>query len=615
MLASPPLTCMLASAWPQTSSTPTMACNKATGCSLPLWHNGMCEVPADILSSGRPARVRKRTAAADDEPEAQTASARRRRAVATDGDARTNLALCFVGDGRRTKCKAKAVEAANVPTGRGASSSASHHEAAEQAEAAAAAETEAMEEEEEADAALRALGAEHGLQSPTSQVAAAREVLRSEFGEEQPGLLQKHQLGDAPQVVEGLLRVARALAWASPPSGAFDVREPANAAMVTNLQMLLQTSTSSAASRAPPEASFVAVAVELSRNARLPVRTACIRHGLWVIGRGETPGILHRSAADSARRRIGALRDEMASLRLLEMDLHTPIEPALVEELRSQVKVSISQAAIAIRRCGDDLTAATTQLREETGQLLGYDEEETRIVQLRSELKIKAPLNYVAASREVTRHAVSVWSSTAAEGSSFHVGASSAAAGSVPIAISFESLCERHDILKHNNSIEQITSIARQLALHEPPAYAVDFANNSADAYLVHNLQLLLMTPTSSGGLASRSKQAFNFIALAVELAREPSLNFQAACIRQGVKSGHHLLSQYTINHAWERIKPTADELVERQLLALNHTQPIGRDGVDAVRQRVKVAISEAAEALLEHEPSMTFHGPQSTFH
>ena len=84
-------------------------------------------------------------------------------------------------------------------------------------------------------------------------------------------------------------------------------------------------------------------------------------------------------------------------------------------------------------------------------------------------------------------------------------------------------------------------------------------------------------------------------------MGREPSLNFQAACIRHGVKAGHHLLSTSTLKHAWERIKPTARELLERRLLELNHSTPIDQARVAEVRERVKVSVSEAAELLLAH--------------
>ena len=568
-------------------------CGISIGCTLPQWHGGLCRVSVDVLSRGWPERVRKRAVEGE--------------GMATEGTAHVADTVTHVGS-RPSKRKAKAAadgveeekDEARVPTGSNVSSRAAQRSrgasgASESGQligavAASADDLAALDE-----VALQALAREHGAVASIEHVAVAREMLLREQSD-YASLCGRQGLSCA-SAAESVLVVARALAWALPPPYALDTRDGRHAAMITNLQMLLQTGTASLASRHAPDPSFVAVAVELHREPQLGIRAACIRHGIWRVGHGETPSILYRSALLTAARQIGALRDRIGSLRLFEMELHTLIEPRLVEHLRAQVKVSVSQAAIAIRRNGDDLAAACSMLREETGTIVGSDDEESAILRLRSELGIKSSLNFVAAAREVIRGRPS-----AASASSGLSGGAASISPTLPCSIvELEGLLERHDLLRHISSIETVTSIAKQLALHEPPPYAINFLTNPADATLVHNLQLLLMTPTPSGGLSSRSKQSLNFIALAVEVVREPSLNFQAACIRHGVKAGHHLLSTSTLKHAWERIEPTARELLERRLLELNHSTPIDQARVTEVRERVKVSVSEAAELLLAH--------------
>ena len=490
------------------------ACGISIGCTLPQWHGGLCRVSADLLSSGRAERVGKRAVEGEDMAPEGTV-----RAPTHVADAVTH------GGSRPSKRKAKAAadvddeekEETRAPTGSNGSSRAAQRSrgasgASESGRPTGAAAASADDLAALDEVALQALAGEHGVVASIEHVAVAREVLLREQSD-YASLCGRQGLSCA-SAAESVLGVARALAWALPPPYALDTRDGRHAAMITNLQMLLQTGTASLASRHAPDPSLVAVAVELHREPRLAIRAACIRHGIWSVGNGETPSILYRSALLTAARQIGALRDRIGSLRLFEMELQTPIEPRLVEHLRAQVKVSVSQAAIAIRRNGDDLAAACSMLREETGTIVGSDDEESAILRVRSELRIQSSLTFVAAAREVIRGRP-----PAASASSGSSGGAASISPALPcFIVELEGLLERHDLLKHASSIETITSIAKQLALHAPPPYAINFLTNPADATLVHNLQLLLMTPTPSGGLSSRSKQSLNFIALAVEV-------------------------------------------------------------------------------------------------
>jgi hypothetical protein len=183
-----------------------------------------------------------------------------------------------------------------------------------------------------------------------------------------------------------------------------------------------------------------------------------------------------------------------------------------------------------------------------------------------------------AAAREVIQGRPSTASASTSSGD-----ATSLSAAPPLFVVELEGLIERHSLPKHGLTLERIVSLVKQLALHEPPPHAVDFLTKPMDATLVHNLKLLLRTP----------KLSSNFVALAVEVARAPSLNFQVACIRHGAKPGPHLFCSRAMALARGRVEPVARELLERRLLDLDHSTPID--------VKVAPAHSMAAEVLLAH--------------
>ena len=183
-----------------------------------------------------------------------------------------------------------------------------------------------------------------------------------------------------------------------------------------------------------------------------------------------------------------------------------------------------------------------------------------------------------AAAREVIQGRPSTASASTSSGD-----ATSLSAAPPVFVVELEGLIERHSLPKHSLTLERIVSLVKQLALHEPPPYAVDFLTKPTDATLVHNLKLHLRTPELS----------FSFVALAVEVARAPSLNFQVACIRHGAKPGPHLFAARAMALAWGRVEPVARELLGRRLLDLDHSTPIDH------HVNVTLAHSMAAEVLL----------------
>jgi hypothetical protein len=183
-----------------------------------------------------------------------------------------------------------------------------------------------------------------------------------------------------------------------------------------------------------------------------------------------------------------------------------------------------------------------------------------------------------AAAREVIQGRPSTASASTSSGD-----ATSLSAAPPLFVVELEGLIERHSLPKHGLTLERIVSLVKQLALHEPPPHAVDYLTKPMDATLVHNLKLLLRTP----------KLSSNFVALAVEVARAPSLNFQVACIRHGAKAGAHLFDARAMALARGRVEPVARELLERRLLDLDHSTPIDL--------KVAPAHSMAAEVLLAH--------------
>ena len=190
----------------------------------------------------------------------------------------------------------------------------------------------------------------------------------------------------------------------------------------------------------------------------------------------------------------------------------------------------VLQAPARLRRQAsgsDDAPMPTTSLQAT---------EEALLQRLKAELEIKEPLSYIAAARDML----------------------------LSPQASFHSLREVHD-LPHSRTAftTSVVSILKRLALHEPPACAVR-REDPKDVAMLTNLQMLLQTSTANGGASSRSVLHTNTIAVAVELHRDPTLNFFASCIRHGIKMADYgKESPATL----DRIASTRDRIVELRLL------------------------------------------------
>ena len=208
--------------------------------------------------------------------------------------------------------------------------------------------------------------------------------------------------------------------------------------------------------------------------------------------------------------------------------------------------------------------------------------EEALLQRLKAELEIKEPLSYIAAARDML----------------------------LSPQASFHSLREVHDLPHSRTAFTSVVSILKRLALHEPPACAVR-REDPKDVAMLTNLQMLLQTSTANGGASSRSVLHTNTIAVAVELHRDPTLNFFASCIRHGIKMADYgKESPATL----DRIASTRDRIVELRLLDFldEHTRkpadgdgggggflpPIDKAMVGRVRGACNVSIADAARAV-----------------
>ena len=128
--------------------------------------------------------------------------------------------------------------------------------------------------------ALSRLKEETGLKEPLNFIAAARDVILSpQLGFE--GLCAIHSLLLSWDVRLHRLGRQEALTL-RPPSCALRLDRPADAALVGNVQLLLQSSTPNggSSSRSVSFPSTIAVAIEMIRGGGLNFTVACIRHGV-----------------------------------------------------------------------------------------------------------------------------------------------------------------------------------------------------------------------------------------------------------------------------------------------------------------------------------------------
>ena len=163
--------------------------------------------------------------------------------------------------------------------------------------------------------------------------------------------------------------------------------------------------------------------------------------------------------------------------------------------------------------------------------------------------------------------------------------------------LGFEGLCAIHSLPYSRGTYASVVSVVKKLSLFEPPSCALRL-DRPADAALVGNVQLLLQSSTPNGGSSSRSVSFPSTIAVAIEMIRDGGLNFTVACIRHGVKMADYGKSE---SHVLERITAVRDRILKYKLLERDHSRPISRAAVNAVRARISVSIADAADAVAHH--------------
>jgi len=120
---------------------------------------------------------------------------------------------------------------------------------------------------------------------------------------------------------------------------------------------------------------------------------------------------------------------------------------------------------------------------------------------------------------------------------------------------------------------------------------------STQDDLLFHDLQLLLQTSNGNGG-ASRPACAIKTIAVAVEMARDSDLDFDAACVKHQVPG----VGSSARSGVYDRIAAVRDRIKELGLLSTTWTSPIDRQLVAQVRAFVKgSSVAQAAAAIGMH--------------
>ena len=149
---------------------------------------------------------------------------------------------------------------------------------------------------------------------------------------------------------ERLVKVINRLGWHRPPPVAIDTSRAADGMLVANLQLLLRGSKVNGSHLSRPETSqaTIAVAVEALRDHRLHLLACLCRHGIGIGRRPVVPPETIHRISDVKERivELGLLtaRGDVARPELLGV----PIDPALVEQLRTRERVCVADAAMAL---------------------------------------------------------------------------------------------------------------------------------------------------------------------------------------------------------------------------------------------------------------------------
>lgn len=110
--------------------------------------------------------------------------------------------------------------------------------------------------------------------------------------------------------------------------------------LFSNLQLLLQTSTQvgGSSSRSAYALSTVAMAVALYRDPSLDLGAECVKRSM--------------PSSTECVRRISDVRDRIAQLNLMQLDHSRPLQRETIEQVRTRVKTSVADAALAVLRHG-----------------------------------------------------------------------------------------------------------------------------------------------------------------------------------------------------------------------------------------------------------------------
>ena len=192
-------------------------------------------------------------------------------------------------------------------------------------------------------------------------IAAAKELLDGDGECDRNALCAKHGITASPAAFERITAVVKQLGMLELPAGAVSIDEPADAAMLHDVQLLLQTANGAGGhSRSACALKTIAVAVEMIRVPALNFTASCARHDIRdALGHSK----------QNISERVAAVRDRILELKLLDINWkHSPIDRQLVSQVRSLVRgASIAQAAAAVGTHGTDLEAACQTVRLELG--------------------------------------------------------------------------------------------------------------------------------------------------------------------------------------------------------------------------------------------------------
>ena len=376
--------------------------------------------------------------------------------------------------------------------------------------------------------------------------------------------------------------------------------------LLVSLQLRVQRSTT------PPNLDNIAAALDLVRGGgSLDLIGACVRRRLEL--------------SQSRKESIEALR---VRIEQLEEPLDAKVTLEAVTEVRSLVKrsgvekgASVSQAAAAIVFCGDDLAAACDHVRarmglppageeaevEGAGEGRGEGEEggPSGAEPVQREERPPPPPLSEPLLRELQRRIAVHKKTHVLTGLHLIAAAADLCRDDQPARwdqIDVAAVCARHGISLGNQrkaTFDKLKDLRDRMRGFGPldQLVAPTDVPSTQDDLLFHDLQLLLQTSNGNGG-ASRPACAIKTIAVAVEMARDSDLDFDAACVKHQVPG----VGSSARSGVYDRIAAVRDRIKELGLLSHKWISPIDRQLVAQVRALVKgSSVAQAAAAVGAH--------------